>query len=181
MAKGPKTQTKADPVCPPGHVLGRRQAAVALGVSEETIRRWIGQGAPPPRTIPGCRLAAYPVDAIAEWRSHQIAGSMLADAGVVDGPVGDLARAILRKTMAEAQLKEHELAVRQGKFVPVDHVERAVIQCARLFIGILDRAAAELAALLAGHEEREFVDLVRRWSNERRLELLDNIHGRRGD
>ncbi len=182
MATHAKTKEKREPAtCPAGYVAGREQAALALGVSGETLRRWVAQGAPGPRKLPGARAAIFPVDALHRWRSERVAADMCFDAGIEGGTVPGLAQAVLRKTVAEARLKEHELATKQGRFVPRDDVQRAVIQAARLFVAVLERAAAELAGILAGHAEREFAGLIQAWGNARRIELLEQIHGKRGD
>lgn len=182
MGKALKTRAKPGEMeTPPGWVRGRERAAAALGVSGECLRLWIGRGAPGPRESSGGRGLLYPVDEIRAWHSERVAADMLSGASDRAEVSGDLAAAIYRKTLAEAQLKELDLAVRQGRFVPSEDVQRAVIQAARMFVAVLERAAAELAGILAGHAEREFAGLIQAWGNARRIELLEQIHGKRGD
>jgi predicted site-specific integrase-resolvase len=59
---------------PPAHGMTRREAALFLGVSEETLRAWEHAGTGPALIRISARKAVYPRDALTEFLAAQTRG-----------------------------------------------------------------------------------------------------------
>ena len=77
----------------------------------------------------------------------------------------------LRKLTAEASLKEHELAVRRGEFVPSHEMESDGVKIGMAVAAVFAKMPDELAPLLAGRTAGEAKKVLAKYSREKRTEL----------
>jgi hypothetical protein len=77
----------------------------------------------------------------------------------------------LRKITAEASLKEHELAVRRGEFVPAHEMDSDGVRMGMAVAAVFAKMPDELAPLLAGRTAGEAKKVLTKYSREKRTEL----------
>jgi phage terminase Nu1 subunit (DNA packaging protein) len=77
----------------------------------------------------------------------------------------------LRKITAEADLKEHELAVKRGDYVPAHEMDADGVRMGIVVASCFAKMADELAPLLAGRTAGEAKKVLAKYSREKRTEL----------
>jgi DNA-binding XRE family transcriptional regulator len=77
----------------------------------------------------------------------------------------------LRKITAEASLKEHELAVSRGEFVPAHEMDSDGVRMGMAVAAVFAKLPDELAPLLAGRTAGEAKKILTKYSREKRTEL----------
>jgi phage terminase Nu1 subunit (DNA packaging protein) len=77
----------------------------------------------------------------------------------------------MRKLTAEADLKEHELAVKRGEYVPSHEMDTDGVRIGIVVASVFAKMPDELAPLLAGRTAGEAKKVLAKYSREKRTEL----------
>lgn len=129
-------------------------AAARLGVVERTFRRWIERGLP----IHAASKNKHRIDwhAALDW---YVKDQMPAPPPVPEIPEHPedetINQALLRRTKADADLKEHELGIRRKNYVQVSIVEKTIADLATRIRAKLLAIPGKLAPELEGMEKAE--------------------------
>jgi hypothetical protein len=137
---------------PKTHAMKQADIAAAAGVSVQTLLVW--------RKNEG--LDIWDLDAVLERAKLTKTNRQTTE---------DEKGAKLRKLTAEASLKEHELAVRRGEFVPAHEMDAEGIQIGMAVAAVFAKMPDELAPLLAGRTAGEAKKVLTKYSREKRTEL----------
>ena len=137
---------------PPKHAMKQSEIAAAAGVSVQTLIVW--------RKNEG--LDIWDLAAVMERAKRTKAQRETTE---------DEKGAKLRKITAEASLKEHELAVRRGEFVPAHEMDSDGVRMGMAVAAVFAKMPDELAPLLAGRTAGEAKKILTKYSREKRTEL----------
>lgn len=134
--------------------LNRSQTAEAFNVTTPTIDAWVRRGCPHRREG---REYCFTLHLVIEWRISELTKK----ASVEKTPSG--LDALGRKTMAEAQIKEMELAALQGLTIPTDQVEksweRMIADCKKRLLSIPIKTAPLVMACKTIPEAKELLEI----------------------
>ncbi len=83
----------------------------------------------------------------------------------------DMADVKLRKLKAEADLKEHELAVEQGKYVSHESQLAAGMKMGMVIRGMMLKMSSDLTPILAGRPAGEIKKALDKYAREKLVEL----------
>ena len=83
----------------------------------------------------------------------------------------DLSAVKLRKLKAEADLKEHELAVEQGKYVSHESQLAAGMKMGMVIRGMMLKMSSDLTPILAGRPAGEIKKALDKYTREKLVEL----------
>ena len=159
----------------PRLVKGQVGLARALAVGLRTVQLWQKEGAPGP--IPSERgkpSGMYDADAWVRWmaeRKPKLARERSESAADRIAREEAERRLVCAKMLREERKNEIEA----GQCMSISQVNDTVNRLGRMFVGVLDRAAAELPALLAGIDTRSQREVITGWTNARRVELVAEI------
>jgi DNA-binding XRE family transcriptional regulator len=137
---------------PAKHAMKQAEIAAAAGVSVQTLLMW--------RKNEGVDI--WNLEAVMERAKRTKSRRDATE---------DEKSAKLRKLTAEANLKEHELAVLRGEFVPAHEMDADGIKMGMAVAAVLAKMPDELAPLLAGRTAGEAKKVLAKYSREKRTEL----------
>jgi transcriptional regulator with XRE-family HTH domain len=147
-----KTKKPAPKGRPKTHEKTQKQIAEAAGVTVNTLLQW--------RKLEGVDI--WDEAAVMERAKKTKERRESAE---------DEKEAKLRKLTAEANLKEHELAVKRGEFVSSIDMDMDGVKIGMAVAAVFAKMPDELAPLLAGRTAAEIKKTLTKYSREKRTEL----------
>lgn len=130
------------------------QAAARFGVTDRTFRRWVEQGLPIHAKSAKNRQIEW-LPALAWYVQSQMPPPEAAPAVPVAPEHETINQALLRRTKADADLKEHELGVRRKLYVQVTQVQNTIADLATRIRAKLLAVPGKLAPELEGMDKAE--------------------------
>jgi hypothetical protein len=119
------TKRSPDPI---SVVRTQRALAAALGRSSTTLKGWIAEG------LPRREDGSFFLPDVIAWIVEREAARRVRQAG----SSGELDAARIRKTLAEAELRERELEIHKGDWIHISVVEEGFVARARLVVDWCD-------------------------------------------
>ncbi len=162
------------------NALDTDDVAALLGVTDRQVRNYVKDKGLPCRDDGRRRLFSWPD--VLEWyilfrlEKAGSRGNSEPDAAVDDGE--DLTAATTRKTIAEADLKELELATKRGQVVAIADIQRTMANLAKAMQTKILSWPTKMASRLMGLKEREQIRHVLDREARQLCHDLSSIHAK---
>lgn len=123
--------------------LNKSELAEVFDVTIVTVDSWIRKGCPYEEAGKNGKSWRFSLKKVVAWRVTELTKDATSDGD--DKPIGTAAGALTRKTLAEAELKELELAELKGEIIRVEDVmlanDRMISDCKKRLLSIPTKLA----------------------------------------